>query len=130
MRFGQTFLDTVSLADAFPGGGQTDLLRGMDLELWGVPTSAPQVDPPNHTFIYQRWQRGIMHFDAQCQCTQGILLGDYLKELLTGQNLPSDLAAEAAASPLLRQYAPGQPGWVRDPNVLPDTDLTNAFTPG
>ena len=30
-------------------------------------------------------------------------LGTYLKSVLTGQNLPSDLAAEASTSPLLHQ---------------------------
>ena len=33
-------------------------------------------------FIYQRFQRGIMHYDKACGCTQGLLLADYLKALL------------------------------------------------
>ena len=43
-----------------------------------------------------------MHYDKTCGCTQGLLLADYLKALLTGDNLPGDLAAQAATSPLLR----------------------------
>ena len=43
-----------------------------------------------------------MHYDKACGCTQGLLLADYLKALLTGDNLPGDLAAQAASSPLLR----------------------------
>jgi hypothetical protein len=85
------------------------------------------MDANNHDFIYLRWQRGIMMYDASCTCTQGILLADYLKDILTGQNLPADLAQEAANSPLLDQYDPGAPLWLRHPGVLPGTDLTNAF---
>ena len=130
VHFGQTFAQTVPASVAFPdGGGDPSVLPGFDLEMWGIPTSQPMVDPNNHTFVYLRWQRGIMMYDARCDCTQGILLGDYLKDMLTGQNLPADLAAEAQNSPLLAQYAPGQPDWVRDPQALPDTNLTNAFVP-
>ena len=42
-----------------------------------------------------------MHYDTTCGCTQGLLLADYLKALLTGVNLPADLAAQAVDSPLL-----------------------------
>ena len=70
-----------------------------------------------------------MIYDASCACTQGILLADYFKAILTGQNLPPDLAQEAAGSPFRDQYDPGAPNWVRNPNLLPNTDLTDAFTP-
>ncbi|MCL4544114.1 MAG: YncE family protein [Chloroflexi bacterium] len=123
------FEDTVSPHSAFPTGGELFLLPGFDLELWGIPTSQPLVDPKNHDFIALRWQRGIMLYDALCGCTQDVLLGDYLKAVLTGQHLPADLAQEAAGSPLLSQYDRSQPHWVRDPHLLPNTDLTNAFTP-
>ena len=56
-------------------------------------------------------------------------LGEYLKGLLTGQNLPSDLAAEAAFSPLMAQYDPARPLSLARPGALPDSDLTDAFTP-
>ena len=105
VNFLQTFNSTVTLADAFPqGGGDPNLLPLLNLQLWGLPTSAPAVDPNNHEFIYQRFQRGVMHYDRGCKCTQALLLTDYLKGVLTGDLLPDDLAAEAANSPLLRAF--------------------------
>jgi YVTN family beta-propeller protein len=127
VHFFQTFRNTVPFAVAFPFGGDASLLPGFDLELWGVPTSNPAFDPNNHSFVYLRFQRGIMHFDARCQCTQGILLADYLKSILTGQNLPPDLNQEAQGSPFFRQYDPSALNWVHNPSLLPNTDLTNAF---
>jgi hypothetical protein len=103
VNFLATFNTTVSLSDAFPqGDGDASLLPLLNLQLWGLPTSAPAVDPNDHEFIYQRFQRGVMHYDRGCGCTQALLLTDYLKDLLTGDLLPDDLAAEAAGSPLLR----------------------------
>jgi hypothetical protein len=103
VQFLATFNTTVSLSDAFPqGNGDASLLPLLNLQLWGLPTSAPAQDPNNHDFIYQRFQRGVMHYDKGCRCTQALLLTDYLKGLLTGDLLPDDLAAEAASSPLLR----------------------------
>jgi len=128
--FYSTFSGTVTCAGAFPNGGcQPDLLPLLDLEIWGMPTSQPAFDPANHNVVYQRFERGIMVYDADCRCTQGALLGDALKALLSGENLPDDLAAAAAGSPLLRQYAPGQPPSLARPDQLPTTDLTDAFTP-
>jgi hypothetical protein len=101
--FLKSFNSTVALSDAFPqGDGDPALLPLLNLQLWGLPTSAPAQDPNDHDFIYQRFQRGVMHYDKACQCTQALLLTDYLKDLLTGNLLPDDLAAEAAHSPLLR----------------------------
>src|SRR5262249_40352550 len=103
VNFLTTFNTTVSLTDAFPqGGGDPNLLPLLNLQLWGLPTSAPALDPNDHEFIYQRFQRGVMHYDRGCKCTQALLLTDYLKGVLTGDLLPDDLAAEAAKSPLLR----------------------------
>ena len=68
-----------------------------------------------------------MHYDKTCGCTQGLLLADYLKALLTGENLPPDLAAQAATSPLFSQYCPGAPNWLCRPDGLSATDLTFAF---
>ena len=108
VKFASTFFNTVSLADAFPdGSGDPNLLPLINLQLWGLPTSRPQRDPSNRAFIYQRFQRGIMHYDAGCRCTQGLLLADYLKALLTGQHLPADLEAEARTSPLYRAALSG-----------------------
>ncbi|MCL4508777.1 MAG: hypothetical protein M1296_04530 [Chloroflexi bacterium] len=128
VNFYATFSNTVSAQTAFPNGGDAGLLPGIDLEMWGVPTSQPMVDPHNNNFIYLRWQRGIMMYDATCNCTQGILLADYLKAIITGQNLPADLAQEAVGSPFLNQYDPSQPNWVHNQSLLPTTNFTNAFT--
>src|SRR5713226_8600173 len=49
-----------------------------------------------------------MHYDKACHCTQGLLLTDYLKDLLTGDHLPNDLAAQAADSLLLRAVPSGR----------------------
>lgn len=128
VNFYQTFIDTVPASVAFPSGGDASLLPGFNLEMWGIPTSQPTFDPNNHNFVYLRFQRGIMHYDAGCNCTRGILLADYLKGILTGQNLPTDLDQESQNSPFYKQYDPTQPNWVHNPSLLPNTNLTNAFT--
>jgi N-acetylmuramoyl-L-alanine amidase len=129
VNFFKTFSNAVRADEAFPeGGASAGLLLGFNLEVWGLPTSKPTVDPNNGGFVYQRFQRGIMHYDAACKCTQGLLLADYLKAILTLQNLPPDLAAQAQHSPFYGQVDPSKPGWLRRPGDLPTTDLTNAFT--
>jgi len=85
--------------------------------VWGLPTSAPKADPNNPHFIYQRFQNGVLLYDSSAGTTQPLPLGDYLKDILTGQNLPADLASQAASSPLLRAGG------------LTSTDLTDAFVP-
>jgi hypothetical protein len=100
VNFKKTFFNTITPDIA--GTDDPNILGLLDLEIWGAPTSKPAYDPSNHNFIYQRFQRGIMHYDKTCGCTQGLLLADYLKALVTGENLPPDLAAQAATSPLLR----------------------------
>jgi len=125
VNFGTTFNTTVAQSDSpdTPSG----LLPLFDLDVWGAPTSHPAIDPNNHNFIYQRFQRGIMHYDKGCGCTQGLLLADYLKSVITGQNLPPDLAAQVQTSRFYKQYAPGKPGSLARPNDLPGSDLTSAF---
>ena len=95
------------------------------LEIWGLPLSRPMPDPANDGFVYQRFQRGVMHFAAATGATGGLLLGDHLKSLIAGHGLSASLAAAASASPLLlRQYAPGMPLGARRPSAIPGTDLT------
>ena len=98
-----------------------------NLEIWGLPTSRPARDPTNPDFIYQRFQRGIMHYDKGCGCTQGLLLADFVKSLMTGRNLPPDLAEQAKSSKLIGQFKPGQPQSLARPGDLPGSDLTNSF---
>ena len=131
VNYFQTFSNTVVCEDAFPDGGcQPNLLPGLSLEIWGAPTSKPAYDPTNRGFIYLRFQRGIMHFDTSCNCTQGLLLADYFKAILTGQNLPGDLNQQAQGTKYYRQYDPTKPAWIARPNDLPASDLTYAFEPG
>jgi hypothetical protein len=99
------------------------------LNIWGAPISAPQADPNNGGFIYQRFQRGIMHFTVGSG-TQSILLADYLKAILTTQNLPSDLEQQARETRFYNQYCPSNPLWLCRPNDLQGTDLTYAFVTG
>ncbi len=130
VNFYQTFTSTVSYNDAFPNGdGPESLVPLLNLQIWGAPTSKPAVDPNNHDFVYQRYQRGIMHYDKACNCTQGLLLADYLKSVLTGQNLPPDLEAQARSSKYYRQYSAGLPLSIARPGDLFGSDLTNAFVP-
>jgi hypothetical protein len=104
-------------------------LIGQGVDVWGVPTSAPTPDPRNRNFVYQRFVNGIVLYEAASGTTTFLPLGEYLKELLTGQNLPPDLAAEAATSPLLAQYDPAHPLSLARSGAVADTDLTDAFTP-
>jgi hypothetical protein len=128
VRFFQTFNETVPLTPETEAN--PDLRTLLDLEIWGLPTSQPTYDPGNLGFVYQRFQRGIMHYRTDCGCTNGILVGDYLKAVITGRDLPPDLADEMRGSRYFGQYARGAPGWIARPADLPDSDLTAAFEPG
>ncbi len=107
------------------------------LEIWGAPISNPAPDPANANFIYQRFQRGIMHYTAG-QGTRGILLADYLKAIILGPtqaqakgaNLPADLNQQAQGSSQYAQYCPGNQLWLCRPEQMPGTDLTYAFEVG
>ena len=70
-----------------------------------------------------------MHYDDGCKCTQGLLLADALKAAITGRNLPDDLAAQAADSPLFKQYDPSSHAGPLRPEAMGDSDLSNAFRP-
>jgi polysaccharide biosynthesis protein PslG len=104
VNFLETFNTTLDAEVA--GTDDPGMLGLLALEVWGAPTSKPAYDPANRNFIYQRFQRGIMHYDKTCGCTQGLLLADYLKALLTGEGLPPDLATQAARSSLLYAATP------------------------
>jgi hypothetical protein len=127
-NFYSTMMNTVSYNEAFPnGGGNEGLMPLINLEIWGLPTSKPTYDPNNRNFVYLRFQRGIMHFDKTNGLTQGILLGDYLKSVITGQNLPGDLAAQASRSKMFQQYDNTAMYGLRRAGDLPATNLFSAF---
>jgi polysaccharide biosynthesis protein PslG len=119
VNFSKTFFGTITPEMA--GFEDPNILGLLDLEMWGTPTSKPAYDPSNRNFIYQRFQRGIMHYDKTCGCTQGLLLADYLKALVTGEDLPPDLASQAAQSPLFKSLNGKAPS---------GTVYGNAFTRG
>jgi hypothetical protein len=100
------------------------------LTIWGAPISQPAADPANANFVYQRFQRGIMHFDATQNVTQRILLADYLKAIMLNQNVPPDLLAQSQGSRFFNQYCPDKPMWLCRPADLGGTDLTFAFEKG
>jgi hypothetical protein len=130
VNFLTAFNNTVTLAEAFPSGNPNpDLLPGFNLEMWGVPTSHPAPDPSNGNFIYQRFQRGIMMYDAASKGTQAVLLADYFKAIITGVNVPPDLASAASQSPFYNQYNDSQPNGLNQPGQLPNTNMQFAFDP-
>ena len=128
VKFYEVFLNTVRYEDAYPEGeGDRNWMPGINLEMWGAVTSRPAADPNNSSFIYLRFQRGIMHFDKSTGQTQGLLLGDHLKSIITGQNLPGDLDEKARGSALYRQYDNTKPNGLARPGELPDTNMKDAF---
>jgi N-acetylmuramoyl-L-alanine amidase/LysM repeat protein len=128
VNFYKTFLNTVKYEDAYPDKKQDPgIMPAINLELWGVPISPPAYDPTNKNFVYLRFQRGIMHFDKTTGATQGLLLGDYLKAIITGVNLPADLADQAKSSKFYLQYNSTAPGGLNRPADLPGTDMAGAF---
>jgi hypothetical protein len=107
---------------------QTFLDRG-GLEVLGAPISHPQPDPTNASFIYQRFQRVILHY-RQGIGTEPLLLADYQKQIMLGPNapnLPQDLQQQASGSRFYAQYCKGGTRWLCRPNELANTDLTFAF---
>lgn len=117
VRFRRTYLAA--------GSGPDPLLGA--LEVWGFATSRPQRDPNNRSFVYQRFQRGILHYDAATDRTGGILLADAFKSVLTWRDTPPDLADQMQSSRFARQYCPGQSRSLCRPADLPDSDLSGAF---
>lgn len=128
VNFLQTFNGTVELGESFPED-DTDpsILPGMNLEMWGVPVSEPAFDPNNVNFVYLRYQRGIMHYDNTSRLTQGLLLADVFKAILTGQNIPFDVAGPASQSRYFRQYDNTKPDGLARPAAIPGSNLKNAF---
>jgi hypothetical protein len=109
---------------------RANAMEMVDVDIWGAPISRPQPDPNNANFIYQRFQRGILHRINSEGVTRGILLADYLKAILRDRDVPSDLRDEAQNSRFLGQYCPTQPAWLCRPNQLDGTNLTFAFEQG
>jgi len=128
VKFFTTYSTAVSLGEAYPkGGGNPNFLPGISLEMWGIPTSAPAADPNNGNFVYQRFQRGTMHYDKSNGLTQGLLMADYFKSIITGQNLPPDLDGQAKSSPFYKQYNNANANGLNRPDQMPNSNLKDAF---
>ncbi|HZT07042.1 MAG TPA: hypothetical protein VFC51_08430 [Chloroflexota bacterium] len=149
-HFYSTFLGTVPYFDAFfTGDGDPNLLPGFDLEIWGFPTSQPgyrvigydviRSDTPgvpdtqqpvlDTSVVLQRFQRGVMRYDATTGTSTGVPLGPYLRAIIMGQVDAPVLADAASSSPLWAQYNPDAVNWIDRPDDLPDTNLVLAFEP-
>ncbi len=124
VAFSRTFF---GLIPAAVSGSDNPLIN---LEVWGAPISRPRRDPGNANFVYQRFQRGVMHYDASTGHTQALLLADYFKAIVLARDLPADLAQTARTSKYYAQYCVSSARWLCRPNDLPATDLTFAFEPG
>ncbi|HZU06734.1 MAG TPA: cellulase family glycosylhydrolase [Chloroflexota bacterium] len=129
VRFLSTYFGSVTYEEAFPLGDQPpEVLPYIAFQLWGRPLSRPTPDPNNPDRIYQRFEYGVMAFDASTGTTTSLPLGAYFKAILTGENLPADLAAAAQGSRFLGQYQPGAPPpALARPNELPDSNFADAF---
>ena len=110
VSFGSTFRNTVGCND-LPTGQPCDdrrLLSGA-LDVWGLPVSAPTVDPGNSDLVYLRFQRGIMQYSQSTGQTQAVPLGSWFKRVLIGTDLPDDLLSDVLGSRYFAQYAPTLP---------------------
>ncbi len=131
VNFLTTYLNSVTYQEAFPAGDQPqELLPYVAFQVWGRPLTNAVPDPNNPSMIYQRFENGIMAYDGNAGTTTSLPLGSWLASLLTGQNVPSDLASAAQGGRFINQYQAGGPPPARArPDELPDSDLTNAFVP-
>jgi hypothetical protein len=126
VNFESTFFGLITPQMA--GTSDAGLVAMTNLEVWGAPISAPMADPGNGDFIYQRFQRGIMHYIGSQQSTRGVLLADYVKQMMKDSpQLPIDLREQARTNRMFNQYCPTSANWLCRPNELPATDLTYAF---
>jgi hypothetical protein len=125
--FHTTYFSLVSPQIA--GSNDPNVVAMANVELWGAPISPPTPAADHPGVIYQRFQRQIMIYDPTCSCVSTPVLARYLKDIIMGNPLPADLQAAVQSRPLYRQYAPDQPRAVRDPALLPSTDLSTAFLP-
>ena len=64
-------------------------------EVLGLPTSAPTRDPHNALFVYQRFQRGVLHYDGSTGLTQPLLLADGLRAVLVRFGLLTYMGADS-----------------------------------
>jgi hypothetical protein len=129
VNFGATFRGTVTCFDLPPSQACDDrqLLAGA-VDVWGLPTSAPEFDPTNSDLVHLRFQRGIMQYSQSTGLTEAVPIGSWFKRVLIGTDLPDDLAADVVGSRYYAQYAPTLPLGVARTQDLPTTSLAAAFS--
>ncbi|MFN8524366.1 MAG: hypothetical protein U0821_14800 [Chloroflexota bacterium] len=122
VRFFQTLME--------PHTGSREERIQAATEIWGLPASRPTRDPLQTDIIYLRLERGVLRYDSACRCAEPLKLGALLRSVLTRRDLPGDLAAAAADSPLFGQYDPVTGTGPTRPADLPESALANAFVSG
>jgi hypothetical protein len=128
--FYEAFLAAGSPPDATPAApADATRLADLALEVWGLPLSRPAPDPNDPRALQLRWEGGVMRRDSDTGQVRTVPLGAHFRAVLTGENLPQDLAADVQASPYYRQYSPASPGGVARLADLPDSVLSGAFQP-
>lgn len=70
-----------------------------DPGVWGLPTSPATADPNNPNFIYERFQRGILMYDASTGFVGALPVGTWFKQSLSGQGVPADTFIPDAFAP-------------------------------
>jgi hypothetical protein len=106
----------VSTASDTPLSPPSAALR--NLELWGFPTSRPASDPTNRDFVYQRFQRGIMHYSRPDEATRGVL---------PHRRIPARRLNAWPASPATTPM--GEPGGTRPAATPPDVTAVRRAPP-
>jgi hypothetical protein len=145
-RFYSTFLTTVLFREAFfDGNGDPNLIPGFALEIWGLPTSGAsyhiigyEPGPPegpelvpifDRNIVMQRFQKGVMRYEAPDRRTAGVPLGIYVRALILGEALPDLATAADGSTPLWAQYNPEASAFIDRPEELPDSDFSFLFEP-
>jgi hypothetical protein len=130
VNFGAMFRASLTCADLSTSQACDDgQLVSAALDIWGLPTSAPTVDPGNPDVVYLRFQRGIMQFSQSTGQTEAVPLGRWFKRVLIGTDLPHDVQADLIDSRYYAQYAPALALGLARPTELPMTSLAAAFSP-
>jgi len=132
VRFGGTFRSMVRCPDLI-GVAACDngTLLSAAADLWGLPTASPVLDPHSPDFVYLRFQRGVMVHSRKAGETQWLLLGELLKQVLLGRQLPPEIFNQITSSPVYSrfyaQFDPQARDGVARPSELPNTSLVGAF---
>jgi hypothetical protein len=104
----RTFFEDAARSASPEEAADPDLLALVGIEVWGFPTSRPAPDPADPSVVYQRFQRGVMKYDARCGCVERVAIGPLFKAMLTGQGLPADVAGQLTDPTFSGRLAPSR----------------------